>query len=406
MPDRPSPASDISASLPPAGDDEKNPRRLVGVICLSLALGYLVFLAGSVLQGFWLVGPDGRPVANDFVMVWAGGRLALDGHAAAAWNWETAKAAAVAAVGHDYDGLYPWFYPPAYLFVAAPFATLPLVPAMLAWLAVTGLAYALVVRGFVGGGLGLLVAAAAPGALWNLVATQNGFLTAALFGGALLALERRPVLAGVLFGVLTIKPQLGLLVPLALLAGGHWRTVVAAVVTTLLLAAASALVFGPEVLDAYLASLPVATKINLAEGLVGWAKLQSVFGLVRLLGGSQLVATLVQGAVTLAVAAVIVVLWARKRTPMDSKAAALACGALLATPYAFVYDLAVLTIPAAVLIRRGIDDGFFARIEIVGLSLAAALVLSFLVVPVQVGLVATAIVMRLVLRRAFAARSA
>jgi hypothetical protein len=57
----------------------------------------------------------------------------------------------------------------------------------------------------------------------NAVGGQNNTWTAALFGGGLSLLERRPLLAGGLLGLLIYKPQFGLLIPVALLAGRHWR---------------------------------------------------------------------------------------------------------------------------------------------------------------------------------------
>ena len=53
-------------------------------------------------------------------------------------------------------------------------------------------------------------------------AGQNGFLTAALIGGALGLLERRPALAGICLGLLTYKPQFGLLFPFVLIADRRW----------------------------------------------------------------------------------------------------------------------------------------------------------------------------------------
>src|SRR4029077_18596438 len=105
------------------------------------------------------------------------------------------KAAEVAAVGHSFDGEYPWLYPPFFLFVAALISLVPYVIANAAWMALTFPAYVAAVRGVVGQRVGILFACAFPGILSNIMAGQNGFLTAALFGGALLLMERRPLLA-------------------------------------------------------------------------------------------------------------------------------------------------------------------------------------------------------------------
>ena len=86
-------------------------------------------------------------------------------------------------------------------------------------------------RAIVGHNLGILLALAAPMAFINALVGQNGFLTAALIGGALYLIPVRPVLAGICLGLLTYKPQYGLLFPIVLIAAGHWRVFISAAVT-------------------------------------------------------------------------------------------------------------------------------------------------------------------------------
>src|ERR1700740_1336440 len=97
-------------------DDSPAVKRIAFALCVANA----VFLVAMFMQGVWLVEPGGGGVATDFVGVWAAGRLVLDGHAAAAYDWALHRAAEVAAVGHAFDGYYAWYYPPLFLFVAAP----------------------------------------------------------------------------------------------------------------------------------------------------------------------------------------------------------------------------------------------------------------------------------------------
>jgi arabinofuranan 3-O-arabinosyltransferase len=111
--------------------------RVMCLISLTLALGYLVVLGGTYLQGDFLTDKQGRPIANDFVNVVAAGRLARDGKAATAYDWPLHKQAEIRAIGHDFDDYYGWHYPPPFLFVAAVLATLPYLAAMIAWLAAT-----------------------------------------------------------------------------------------------------------------------------------------------------------------------------------------------------------------------------------------------------------------------------
>jgi hypothetical protein len=93
--------------------------RVIALVGLTLALCYLVVLCSAFLSGHFLIDAHGEPIANDFVNVWAAGRLALDGQAAAAYDWTLHKAAEIRAVGHDFANYYGWHYPPTFLFVAA-----------------------------------------------------------------------------------------------------------------------------------------------------------------------------------------------------------------------------------------------------------------------------------------------
>lgn len=367
------------------------------MIGLSLALGYAVVLIGSWLQGHWLIDQQGQAIAGDFVNLWSAGRLALEGQAVAAYDWIAEKQIAIAGVGHDFDDYYPWFYPPTFFFAVAPFALLPYVPAIVAWLVVTFPLYVAAIRHIVGQRAGIFFACGFPAALWNMTATQNGFLTAALLGGTLGFLERRPALAGFFLGLLTYKPHFGLLFPIVLIAGGRWRAIWAAVATTLSLCAASWLVFGTTAWSAFFASMPVASETFFADGRGDWAKLQSLFGLIRAHGGSETLAWSVQWALIVTLMISLCWLW-RSRAPFEVKAAALGAGALLATPYIYMYDLAALAVPAAFLLRLMLRDT--ARpIEILGLSLSGVLILTFPYVKTQVGLAATIILMGLIIGR-------
>src|ERR1043166_2763972 len=264
--------------------------RAAELTCFALCVAQAVYVAASFVQGSWLVDPNGQPVATDFVNVWAAGRQVLEGHAADVYDVAVHKAAEVVALGHPFDGEYPWIYPPTFLFVAMLLALMPFVVANAAWIALTFPAYVAAVRGIVGQRAGILFACAYPGILANIMVGQNGFVTAALFGGALLFMERRPVLAGILVWLLSYKPHLGILIPLALVAGGHWRVIAAAAATVLLLAVASWAAFGLETWTAFFHSIPIASQSALEDGRADWGKLQSVFGLVRMMGGSAGVA--------------------------------------------------------------------------------------------------------------------
>jgi arabinofuranan 3-O-arabinosyltransferase len=100
--------------------------RMIRLIGLMLLLGYLIVLGGTYLKGDFLTDRQGRPIANDFVNVFAAGRLTLDSDAASAYDWPVYKQAEVRAVGHGFDDYYGWHYPPTFLFVAAALRRFPI----------------------------------------------------------------------------------------------------------------------------------------------------------------------------------------------------------------------------------------------------------------------------------------
>lgn len=376
--------------------------RLVATIGLALLVGYLVFLAGSFAQGSFLADPQGGPIPNDFINLWAAGRAVLSGAPAAPYDEGLHRAAQESAAGYAFAGEYRWHYPPPFLFVAAAAAILPIVSAQVAWLLVTGATYMAAVRAILGTHAGtrtaVLFACGFPGALWTITAGQNGFLIAALIGATLATLDRRPALAGILIGCLSIKPQYGVLFPLVLAVTARWRAAGTAAATVVVLALASLVSFGAAPWQALAASTARANQLVLADGGMGFGKLQSAFGLVRSLGGGSELAWAIHGTLASAGVIALCLLW-RSRARHEIKAAALSLGVVLATPYLLVYDLVLLAIPAAYLVRLGLATGFRSA-ECVLLPAAGLLILGYIVVPAQLGLASALILALLIALRA------
>ena len=371
--------------------------RPVELICFGLCVATVVYLAASLVLGLWLFDSEGRLIPTDFVNVWAAGRLVLEGRPAAAYDQAIHQALEYASIGYAFDGYYGWLYPPPFLFVSALAATLPLAAAQVLWSLLTFPAYVAAIRMIVGQRIGILLACAFPAVLSNFVVGQNGFLSAALLGGALGFMERRPVLAGCLLGLLTYKPHLGILFPLVLIAGGRWRVFFAAAAVAVLLGVTSWAAFGAGTWTAFFQSLPIGSQAILTEGQGDWNKLQSLFGIVRALGGSKALAWWLQGAFIGVTAILVCALW-RSSVSFDLKAAALASGALLATPYLYMYDYVVLAVPMAFLVHAGLASGF-RRGEMLGFAAAGLLILIFPFVKAPIGPVATLIIAVLIGRR-------
>ena len=381
---------------------EMSPTRGVGVklarpvelTCFALLVTNLVYIVVGCVQSSWLTAPDS---ATDFVTLWAAGRMALANHAAAAYDWPTLKLVEESILGHPLNGYLGWPYPPTVFFIVVPLSLLPYVNAFVLWVLGTFLAYLAAIRAIIGDRVGYLLAASFPAVLANFIVGQNGLLSASLIGGILIFLERRPISAGVLLGLLTFKPHLGFLFTVALLVSGRWRVLASAGVVAALIAGASWATFGGESWQAFLLSIGHTLKI---EGSADWGKLQSAFGLTRAFGGSEALAWNVQIVVTLMVVAAIAVLW-RSRATYELKAAALGTGALLATSHLLTYDLAILAVPLAFLFRLGCNGRFLAH-ELAGMGLACFLILVFSFVVAPVGFVAVLVVAALIVNRALA----
>jgi arabinofuranan 3-O-arabinosyltransferase len=205
--------------------------------------------------------------------------------------------------------------------------------------------------------------------------------------------------------LLSYKPHLGLLFPIALAAGGYWRTFFSAGVVAVLLAVASWFAFGGEPWAVFLPNIGRASHAFLSAGLADWSKLQTAFGLARTLGGSETLAWSVQIVLTLVAAAAVVVLWSSD-TAYEIKAAVLATGVPLATPYLYLYDLAVLAVPLAFLFRLGRTRAFLPY-ELPAIGIACLLILIFIAPGMQspIGFGAVLIVATLIARRVVAGRA-
>lgn len=373
-------------------------------ISFVLAIVTLAYFPTAYLTHVWIFGADGRGIPTDFVNVWAAGKLALEGHPALAWDWDIQKQVELALLKQDFVGHFAWHYPPPFLFVASFLAQFPYAVAFIGWAAFSMVPYLAVMRAIIGRNAGLVLAIGFPATFLNILVGQNGFLTASLIGGMLYLMPTRPVLAGICLGLLSYKPQYGLLFPLVLIAAAEWRVLFTAAIVTVTIAGASWLAFGTESWQAFFHWIPMFSQAFLTEGRAPWFKMQSIFALVRYLGGTEQLGWIFQWVLTAAIAVVLVVMW-RSRLPYALKAAMLAAATLLTTPYLFMYDLVVLGIAVAFLIRAGLDEGF-ARHEVMALALVFALLATFLFLGQPVGFPAILIVFGLILARCAAWRAA
>jgi hypothetical protein len=295
-----------------------------------------------------------RPLGADFSHYWLASALAQAGQPLTVYH----APEFIAAQAAFFKVKFPlaWFYPPTFLLMVYPLAFLPYLVSLSLWLTTTLAAYLMVLRRIAPHPLTPWLALAFPGTFQNFFHGQNGFLTTALLGGGLFLLNQSPWVAGFLLGLVSYKPHLFALVPVALIAARRWRALLAAMSTAMVLALASFLLLGQGVWVAFWNNL--ALPLSMArEGLLPINKMVTVFAALSQAGVGFSPAMIIQMVVMAAVAAGVFYVW-QGRISFAGKAATLVLGTLLFTPYAFSYDLALLALPLAWLGWEGYNAGW------------------------------------------------
>lgn len=298
----------------------------------------------------------GAAFGRDYLNTWMGARSAL-GEGPAEWfDFHVYNEALSEFLHYDNFPIHYWSYPPHILLFIWPFGLIPYLPGYLLWcvLGMSAFLFAASQNGIRAGDLWFL--ALAPAVAVNIFIGQNGFFTSALLIGGLGLLDRRPWLAGMLFGLLTIKPQLGILLPVMLLVSGRWRVIASAALTTVMLVGVTALLYGPDIWVGYVNKvLPQQTGLMNTVDAILYCMIPSTLMGARFVGFSLDTAWMFQFfASGLAVAAVIWTYW-RPRDPVLS-AAVLITGTFIASPYTLTYDMVVFGW-VIVLLRDGANTG-------------------------------------------------
>jgi alpha-1,2-mannosyltransferase len=307
---------------------------------------FLFLVAGT----HGLIVPLAGPTSTDFVSFYAAGALADAGTPELAYDQAAHDAAEqrAAAPGIEYRFFY---YPPVFLLLCAALARLPYLVAFLVFEVATLALCLIVMREILAerGWSAIIPVLAFPAAFWTLGLGQNSFLTAALFGAGTLWIDRRPILAGFCFGALCYKPHFALLVPVALLAGQHWRAFGAALGGAATLCVLSLIAFGWQTWQGFVAAA-AGSHATYASGRINFGGLVTPFGGVLLAGGTPNAAYMAQAAATLGAGLLVGFVW-RRGLPLPIRAATLAVATLVAVPVALIYDLMLAAVAAAWLVR-------------------------------------------------------
>jgi hypothetical protein len=321
---------------------------LICFFCYLLCLGAFhlfigCYLVGGSLHKSDLLDLSGKPVGSDFVAYWAASKVARTQDPAAVFSREALYKVEQEVIGAEFNPKI-WNYPPTFLVMVLPLSLLPYLVSFLSWLSLTCCGYIYVIRRIIPKGPASWLFLLFPAAVSNFLYGQNGFLSAAFLGGGLILVDRYPFVGGSLLGLLSYKPQLAFLIPLALVAGRCWQALAGAITAAVGLALASLLLLGSSPWIAFFKNLPLAA--GLMDRAHLWGKMPTVFAAAQMAGASWEVAAVLQAVATAGVVLAVSWVWFRGM-PLSRRGSVLALGIILATPYAFAYDLTIIALPFA-----------------------------------------------------------
>ena len=295
-------------------------------------------------------------IGGDFVVFWTAAKSIFTDHLAAIYHPGVLSVLLDDAFPARGGFNLTWQYPPTMFFLILPLGVLPYLSAHWIWGFATAGMLAAVIRGFWRNNAALIIAFTSAAAYQGFITGQTGFLTAALIAAAAGWADRRPMIAGLAAGLLTVKPQLGLLIPFAFAAAGCWRAFTIAALTGAALAGLSIVAFGGDVWIAFYEAV-TAHGERLGTDIFPYHKLISPFGGLMVLGAPAAAAMAVQGIITMSLAAFVFIIW-RRVPAWDLRLIALCSAAALASPYAFYYELPILIPPLLLVARRGMESGW------------------------------------------------
>jgi hypothetical protein len=297
-----------------------------GFACLFVAIG--IWSAYANLT---------KATGVDFISFWSAGRLVLQGHPSLAYDIHAHRL--VEQSIHPHVGLIPFPYPPPFLAIVTPFALPSFGIGATLWVGLTAGFFALASRRI----SPLSYSFGNAPACVNFMIGQSGFLICGIFVLGLSLISSAPFAAGAILGLMLLKPQLAVLLPVAMLAGREWRVITAAAVTATAVIALGLILFGADSYVGFWNILPQYVEFVRDDRLPKY-ELASVFGLARFCGASQPEALAMHAIVALAATALTVRAWWLK---LEERTSVLAAGTMLISPYFFTYDCLLIVVPLA-----------------------------------------------------------
>jgi hypothetical protein len=335
---------------PEARGEERDSTRvltIVAVICAVLTLAvYAVKISAA--------NPHDGVIGRDFLNFWMYGRAAWLTDPGRFYDPHIYNEMLTPFVGANYPP-QNWSYPPSILFIAAPFGRLSYFPALLCWTVLGIGIFVWVARRYVDDRRLLIAFLCSPAAVFCLMSGQSSFLTAAMLLTIVSCVDRKPVLAGVLIALLSLKPQLGLLFPVMLAASGRWRVFIVAAIATGLIIAATELTFGPHVwIDFVSKGIPAQNLVLADPGRIRTPMYPTIFMNLRGIDVSYGVAMTVQACFSALAAGLVAFAYRFRKNadPLLLSALFFVCSVCV-VPYLLSYDMLMVSCLAVLLLASG-----------------------------------------------------
>lgn len=320
------------------------PNFAFAVILTLAAMQYAMFAI------YLLGGGPGFVFGGDFVAFWSAARETLSGNMTSLYAPDgLATAIEAHRPGAGVDGL-TWQYPPHASAIFAPIGLLPFEAAYALWCGLGLACFAWTLNTIGVRGRALVAVMASIPVLIVLNTGQNALFTASLMLLAVFNAKPKPIIAGLAAALLTLKPQLGILLPVLFLAGGHWRAFATAAIASLVIWGGSALALGANTWAAFFEFLTVISG-SVSDGVMPLYKMVNVYAAARLAWLPNGLAVALAGlSYLIAIAAVV---WTCRKT-CDPKwcYGVIAAATLLTAPYSMYYEL-VLLVPAIWFVAHG-----------------------------------------------------
>jgi hypothetical protein len=300
----------------------------------------------------------GYGYGRDFINFWGGGRLALDGRVGLLTQPDAYNAWLSAQVPGNAGQLHTFSYMPNILPLLAVFGLANYAVALALWTVANLVAFAgaaVLVGRDRNRPMTVMLALLSPAVAINAFQGQMAAFLGALLFSALMLLDRRPALAGILLGLLTIKPQLGVVAGLIVLIDRRWVTAVVAALTAGALVVLSIVLFGIQPWLDFQAQTVAAQTSFIAELTAGFRYFMiTPYAGFRALGASNVPALILHALCAVVLLAAALSTWRRSADRLVAMLLA-SIASLLVTPYANVYDLCLVALPLAALVaQRGL----------------------------------------------------